>query len=523
MKFVSAITALVAAMAVGSEAAKPSVRELSQRAKNGQLDKATLMSNAKPHSEAAKRRKLDGSVITGYHSIQFESCFSMTTSYDDLFSGDDEMALAMSLFSSGDMLALKSYAIFKLCYGGDCSATDGSLEYVVDLNTYLMSLINYLPTQMEGFQEACEENAATCQAQLYGYGYNYGGRKLTERYLENQVIRELDCSLCDSYGFLTDDDADNNEEFEKASEWVSEISECKETGIQYQGGYSGQYGQYYQDDGDGQELFAGIICNADGSGVEIGMFYDEDCSLYLPNEAYSDYQSYYDASYQEMTKDVVEFTFSSNVFSCKEVEYVYTTQDMSNYNGEYNQNNNNNDDDDKVAEWCEELAGGDVAPVDMATCGVYQYYGGNYDGGEWAEYYENYQQQKENQADQYEYQYTYDWYRFEIDEEDALDMSAVCKTVKSEDGEIHTFYNANNGNMYTYEGSTSEAVDEFLDATEAKTGLSGGAKFGIVALVGLVLGAVVALYMKFQASSKDDKNVGLIDPETVETTGGEVA
>ena len=91
MKFVSAVTALVAALAVGSEAAKPknkrvSRRELNQRMKNGQFDKATIVKNAKPHSAAAKKRALDeGMTITGNYSVQFQSCFSLTTSYEELF------------------------------------------------------------------------------------------------------------------------------------------------------------------------------------------------------------------------------------------------------------------------------------------------------------------------------------------------------------------------------------------------------------------------------------------------------
>merc|ERR1719437_21104 len=273
--------------------------------------------------------------------------------------------------------------------------------------------------------------------------------------------------------------------------------------------------------------------------------------------------SYYEQTYQQMTQEIVEFTFSDAVFSCKKQEVVYTTQDMSQYGGYYEQQNwDNNDDDvsewcedlvggdisepvdmsqyggyyeqqnwdnddDDVSEWCEDLVGGDISePVDMSSCGMYNYYNNyQYDGGQYAERYDQYQNQ--DQANQYQYQY--DWYRYEIYEEDALDMSEVCKLAKKMGGELHTYYNTNNGNMYSYSGSgTSDTIEEFLEVSEANgfmrtSELSAGAKFGIVALVGLVIGAIVALVLRFKASTVDDKNVGLIDPDEAEQPKGEVA
>jgi len=573
MKFVSAITALVAALAVGSEAStqkkKVSRRELNDRMKNGRFDKATIMKNAKPHSAEAKRRALGDLELTGSYSIQFQSCFSFTTSYEDIF--DDNDSGAFSLMSTGSIMPIQSYAIFRVCYGNSCYANgnESLLEYVVDLNTYVMALVNYLPEQMEGFCDACQDNADTCKAQLYGqYGqnynnenaykyqqynandnnyngnqvnnvnynngqYGYGNRKLAnfeQRVLEGgQIVRQLDCQLCEQYSCLDDDDKNDLYGFDAASEWLEEVAQCKETGIPYQGGYSNNGGQYYQQNQGGQEqaeLFAGVVCNGDGTGIELGLFYDEECKLYLPNEAYSNYMSYYEQTYQQMTKEIVEFTFSDAVFSCKKQEVVYTTQDMSQYGGYYEQQNWDNDDDD-VSEWCEDLVGGDISePVDMSSCGMYNYYNNyQYDGGQYAERYDQYQNQ--DQANQYQYQY--DWYRYEIYEEDALDMSEVCKLAKKMGGELHTYYNTNNGNMYSYSGSgTSDTIEEFLEVSEANgfmrtSELSAGAKFGIVALVGLVIGAIVALVLRFKASTVDDKNVGLIDPDEAEQPKGEVA
>ncbi len=549
MKFISAVTALVAAMAVGSEAAKPKVsrRELNQRMKNGQFDKKTLLAGAKPHNDAAKKRRLGNYeyYFTGDHSIQFKSCFSLTTSYADMFEGD-EGSTAMNLFSQGQLLAIESYAIFTLYY-----ATAGTAEeYVVSLDTYLQSLVNYLPDQVEEYCEACKENYDTCYNQMYGqYGnnanananynyndnnyngnnvnnvnYNYGGRKLleVERVLQdgaNQVVRQLDCGLCQEYGcvdFSSDDgkEGEDNNGFASASEWLEEISQCKETGVSYQGGYSNGGGYYYnQQNGEeeGQELFAGMICNGDGSGVEIGLFLDEECKLYLPNESFKNYMSYYDQTYLEMTKEVIEFTFSDAVFSCKEQEIVYTTQNVGEYANGYYQNYdwNQNADADDIAEWCEGILMADEGLVDMRTCG-----NGNNNGYYYSKY--NYQGYDDDEVTSQ--MATYEWYRFEISEDDAEDMATVCGVVRRDD--MHTFYNTNNGNLYSY--GKSSADSDFLEST-IKSGPSAGAVFGYIVLIGLAAGAGVAVYMKVQADSADDKNVGLIDPDEVEQKGGEVA
>jgi hypothetical protein len=231
------------------------------------------------------------------------------------------------------------------------------------------------------------------------------------------------------------------------------------------------------------------------------MFMDDECKLYLPNEVFSDYMSYYDQTHQEMTKDVVEFTFSDAVFSCGATEIVYTTQDLSNYNNNNNNNQNNNNDD--IAEWCEGVIMGENQPVDVNTCGNgYNTYGGAY---------------SVDDDDAVSKMATYDWYRYEIGEYDAVDMSAVCEVSKTNG--MHSFYNSANGAVYEYHG-VSEFFD-FLDST-TESGMSGVAKFALVVLFGLVGGAGVALYLKLKESD-DDKNVGLIDPEEVETKGGEVA
>ena len=610
MKFYQAAIALVAAIATtgGADAAKPKNKQewkktLDHRMKNGLFDKATLMAKATPHSDAAKKRKLDGNSIeiTSSVSVQFQSCFSLTESYEDIFDEDD--ATGMVLMSQGSLLPMRSYSIFRLCYNGACDS-GANMDYVVDLDTYVQALVNYLPAQMESFCEGCQDNYDSCMTIMYGgyasayangnnnnynqnynaadnnyngntansvnyqygsysssYGsnnnnngngnYNNGNnngynRKLADlhnfeqRVLnENgQVVKQLDCYVCESYGCLTgDDDQDESDDlygFEAATEWLEELAQCKETGISYSGGYGGGYNNNNQQNGDNNELYGGFLCNAAGTGVEIGLFLDEECVLYLPNEPYSNYMSYFDQTYVEMTKEIIEFTFSSAVFSCKDQEITYTTQDVSGYNM-YNGDYSWNQDDDDVAEWCETLfEGGESVPVDVYTCGVYNngYDGnGNYDNQQnYYEYYGNQENQNQNDDESMQYQYKYDWYRFEISEEMSMDMYSVCTVMKSSDGDLHTFYNSQNGALYNYGSSASDTISEFLEDTDSEVHygataaalyaraqkLSGVEKFGIVAGTGVMVGAVVALYLKFRSSAEDSKNIGLMDDEDEE-------
>jgi hypothetical protein len=144
--------------------------------------------------------------------------------------------------------------------------------------------------------------------------------------------------------------------------------------------------------------------------------------------------------------------------------------------------------------------------------------------------YNNYYNKYANNNDDNSYKAMYNWYTYELDQDNALDMSEVCTAVKKANGELHTFYNGNNGHMYSYgSGSSSGSVEDFLDGTENESvsnykkqsydaGLSGGAIFGIVAAFGVVIGALAAVIIKVQSrlSDKDEPLMG-------EETEGEMA
>jgi hypothetical protein len=578
MKIFKAAIAAVAAFATMGEAKisgdKAEWKQtLNHRMKNSLYNKEILMQGAKPHNKAAEdfenKRQLGNDVqITADYSIQFISCFSLSTSFDELFENQNQNqnngGVGLMLMSNGNAVPERSYAIFKLCYTAHCDYTtnDPSLEYVIDLNTYVQALVMYLPDQVEGFCEGCQENQDACYAQLYGgygyagmYGYNgqayqqgqqqkqaynydgannvqYSGaqqqygynpyqmsnsngddgnrRKLADihsgesRRLENgQVVRQLDCNLCLQYNCIEPMNGNNGNwnndiyGFEAAAEWLTTISQCYQTGAVYS-----QNGAYYQQGGQNQgNMYAGFICNDEGNGVEIGMFLDESCILYLPNESFQNYMNLYDATYQSMTEDIIEFTFSEAKFSCKDEDVIYTTQDVSGYNQYQNYNYNANNQNQEAAEWCQYLYDNELGtyPIGLYDCGGKAY--GNYYGYNFYD-------------DDNQYRNMYSWYNYEISEDNAIDMQEVCLVVKHSNGQLHTFYNGGSGHLYKYGSkngnSVSDAIDEFLEGTANSSvsykkgqSLSGGAKFGIIAAVGVVVGVVVAAVMKVRSGSSD--------------------
>jgi hypothetical protein len=577
MKFFKAAIAAVAALASLGEAKISGdkmqwKKELNHRMKNNLYNKEVLMNGAQPHNDAAKdfeaKRKLGDFAITADYSIQFISCFSLSTSYDELFEqgqnnngGNSAAAMGLTMMKNGNLVPERSYAIFKLCYTKNCdySGNDPSLEYTIDLSVYVQALVLYLPDQVEEFCEGCQQNQDACYNQLYYNGYqnnngyqqaNYNGynngqqqqanaqqmsnsnngnrrnladihNQLSRRTEQGQVVRQLDCNLCLQYNCIEPPNNGNNGNnngnynqdiygFAAAAEWLTMISQCYQTGAVYSSN-----GAYYQQGGQNQgNMYAGFMCNDEGNGVEIGMFLDEMCTLYLPNEPFSNYMNLYDSTYQQMTADIIEFTFSDAKFDCKDEEVIYTTENVDGYNQyQYqNYNWNANQQEQEAAEWCQYLSNNDlgVSPVNMYDCGAYSNNNNNNENNNY--YYQRYGQYG---GDDNAYKYLYDWYQFEISEENALDMSQVCLSVKKANGQLHTYYNGNNGHLYNYGSNkgASQQIEDFLDGSSTSSvsgykkakGMSGGAKFGIIAAVGVVVGAVVAVVIKVRSGASDKK------------------
>jgi len=547
MKFLSiAVLALAGLSSNGAEAKKRgglNGAEMKRRMKNGLVNKQTLMKGAKPYGKNTIR-KLENQefAITGDYSIQFDSCISLTVQNED-FAEDGNLAL---MASNGELISEKDYIMFKVCQTEYCSyyEDDDKLTFITDVGTYFNALSQYLPSKIEDYCGACEEQYNYCYAEYSGQTYypegyeeqqqqedngeeqqqengeeqnqdnngedqnqdNNGGRKLEQTTYVNadgQTVRFIDCEVCKDYecldfyqnsngyynengeyvemeagsqGFYDEDGEFIEYGLDDATEWLNGFAECSET-TSYLDNYL---------------LYAGLMCNADGDGIEIGLFVDDQCLLYTPTVAYKDVMLTSDQAYYSMISDVVEFTFT-NDFECYNPEFQYTNkvdysyeQQQAAQNGEnqnQNQNNDANEEAAEAAEWCQNLVGGGQA-YDMYDCGGYEN-NGNADYGD----------------DDYA---TYNtWYNYELYQQQAEDLQEVCAIVNNYDGEFHTIYNNKNPGLFNYKKGKN--------SSSGAAGLSGGAIAAIVVVVLAVAGGAAAMMMK--KSGPSDKKKPLINEE----------
>jgi hypothetical protein len=516
MKFL----AIALAALTGFSEAKKIVNkaELNRRLKNGLVNKQTLMAGAKPANEFTKRKLEENEwEINGDYSIQFNHCMSLTIQNEELWNDANFVDMA----ANGDLISEKDYIVFNVCETASCSyySEDEKMTFIADVGTYFQAISQYLPTKVQEYCEACEQNYDYCYAmysgqQYYPEGYEpqeeeqqaedgaeeeqqaegeeaaaeegeEGGRKLQN----GQIVKFIDCQMCADYecldfqqsstnGFYDENGDFIDAELDDAIEWLNGFSECAET-------YA------YLDD---YLLYSGLMCNADGDGLEIGLFLDDDCLMYTPKVAYKDVMQSADQTYYGMIYDVMEFTFSNDGIECYDPEVVWVNEVDYSYqqnNGEQQQEQQQEDNGEapEAAEWCRELVQ-DNAAVDLYDCGGYApEENGNEEGDD--------------------YVYSYGWYSYELTAQNAENIQAVCYVVQNLQGEYHTSFNGSHEGLFDYKRNKKVT----------KSGMSAGGVAGIVILVLALVGAAAG-GMFFLKKKKDstDKKKPLINEE-----GGQMA
>jgi hypothetical protein len=436
------------------------------------------------------------------------------------------------------LISEKDYILFNVCDTNYCSyySEEEKMTFIAEVGTYFAAISQYLPNKVAEYCEACEENYDYCYAMSTGAEYYPEGyepeeeeeeeadededgeedgddeegdegderrrlmkhkksRKLKKnnnrKLANNQVLKFVDCQMCADYecldfnekaqnGYYDEDGEYVDAELDDAMEWLNGFSECAETNA-------------YMDD---YQMFSNLMCNAEGTGLEIGLFLDEDCLLYTPKLAFADIMQDYDTTYYNMISDVVEFTFTNEGIECydpeivwyNEVDYYYEQMEAAE-NGEEEEEEEDDGEEPEAAEWCQEIVQEDAA-VDMYDCGGYE------------------DEDEGNNDD--DFVATYNWYSFELYAEQADEIGAVCTVYNTEEEEHnddayvangkssgytpHTVYNNENGGLFNYE-----------KATEQSQGMSGGALFVIILVVVGAIGGATFFMMKKSGGSSDKK------------------
>jgi hypothetical protein len=497
MKFLSVA---LAALVGFSEAKKTSIsgKDLKNRMKKGQFNKQSLMRGAKPHGNTARKLDEEEWEINGLYSVQFNSCLSLTVQDEDLI---DEDYITMA--SAGQIVAEKSYILFDVCLtDSDCyyQADDSKLTFITDIASFFSAFYNFLPNQVEQYCEGCEENEDYCYGNIEeeeaeeeeaeeeeeeseedGEDEEDDGedRKLSQvvkkrRKLnnDNAVTEYIDCQKCfnlECYAEENENDGDQETyEFEDALAGLEDLSGCSEI----------------EDAG----YYAGLICNAEGTGVEVGVFVDDECMLYYNQKSFASIMTYADQQYYSMSQEVVQYMFT-NDFSCYQPEVTYTNPYQEEAEEEDEEDNDEEEEYEapEAAEWCQDLFDGDFEATNMYDCAA--------DADE---------DQNDDAEDEYDENLdTYSsWYSYQLSEEAMDDEAATCEIIKAlETGETYTVYDKeNSGVLYNYKQNNN---------LNQSGGMSGGAVAGVVILVIVAAAAGAALMSKGKSSS--DKKAPLIN------------
>jgi hypothetical protein len=157
MKFFSAVlSAFLTAAAVDAK------RELAGQKVNGnKLMRSAVRVDPKTLRRLNDQDEAEAFELTAAHSIRFSKCTSLVTesTNDDIMFG-----YALEATQNRQVIAEKSYVLFEVCETEYCSYYgEDDATYMVDLETYMGALIEYLPTQRANYCAACVEDQDWCQ------------------------------------------------------------------------------------------------------------------------------------------------------------------------------------------------------------------------------------------------------------------------------------------------------------------------------------------------------------------------
>lgn len=122
-----------------------------------------LMQNAQKveNKSILKGRKLSyTSPVSANKSIQFNSCVAVTTQPwdEDIFYSQYNLNAAQN----GKIVSEHSYVLFNLCDTGSCIYESDENLYMVDLKSYLRSLLAYYPSKKQKVCTVCEDSQDYC-------------------------------------------------------------------------------------------------------------------------------------------------------------------------------------------------------------------------------------------------------------------------------------------------------------------------------------------------------------------------
>jgi len=412
--------------------------------------------------------------IDGSYNIEFSQCVDVRMIDEELFDEDN-----IAYTQSGQIRMSKSYVLFHVCQDDDCYYESEDDLYIVDLATYLLNVASQKATSRANYCEACVNYASFCGA--YG-GDDDANDGYNNRFLSNTI----DCDQCATYGCY-DGYSDNGAEDELAM--IEDIADCLNLGMNW----------------NGHDLYTGPICNQYGTGVEMAIFLDNECTVYTNQKSFSDIPSYYIYNNENLytqAQTSIEYTFLEAASCAAEQEfdspYNQNDDDAAQYDdgnaNYYNYNNNNNNQGYEANEYCQNIFDGGATSFN--NCGS-QNYNNGYQDDDQNNYY---------QDDQYNF------YSYDMLYQDSNDMSEVCSVVAKMEGAYTYTYDS--GTTWD-ENASSESSGNDSISWSVLTGSNGPSGTMIALLYVLaVLAAIIVLLFLYGILAKHrrdrrEQNVGI--------------
>ena len=279
----------------------------------------------------------------------------------------------------------------------------------------------------------------------------------------------VSCSQCDAYSCFEnegqEDEEDENENAYKAqtqeeldeqvAELIEQLGECQET--------ESVMGDI--------ALSVGAQCTAEGDGVELAVFANEECTWLVPGKSASSILPMYDEDGNSLktamssVETYIKQALTESV-SCQAIE-SYSPDE----NGDDEEEDNNEDEENEASEYCQGVFDEDT--VSWSNCVA--------DGEEEAE-----EEQQDDAVD-------YSWVSYDI--KDAEDVGTVCYTLSAMDDDAR----ASTGHVYDSDAAGSwyerNKKGQIITGDEP-AGMSGGAIFAITVFVLAVVGGAAYVLMK---------------------------
>lgn len=277
---------------------------------------------------------------------------------------------------------------------------------------------------------------------------------------------------------------------EYSLEWIASMSQCQQS----------NYPHYF----NGAEITTGFMCNEDGDGVEIGAFLDADCTLYTNQVAFGNILSSSDYTYWQYSRSHIEFMFNA-AYSCynPSIMYINPYDEMKGNYGDDYLPQVADDYVPAVADWCANAFQGNMAVVDVDTCGGYD---GDYNANAADDY---------AAADDFVQVYT-------LAQDDINNGYAVCQALTGMGGSgEHIYDKKGSGAMYKYNGGgkTGKEWDQQIKRENRREA------WGIFMLILLIVcGAIgAAYYVHKQQQDKDESPQQESKKEPLVSGEGEMA